>query len=57
MAMEKQDKERIIMLLAMCKLMKVETFAGAVYGALEDAEDEVNHFDQATDPDWPNPRQ
>ena len=54
--METQERERMILLLAMCKLMKIDTFAGAIYGALEDAAVEVQTFDQATNPDWPNPR-
>lgn len=52
MALEDKEKERMILLLAMCKLTGVNTFAGAVYGALVDAENAVNLFEQAiTDPD------
>ena len=55
--MEKEEKDSIVLLLAMCKLMKIDTFPGAIHGALEDARDRVETFDQATNPDWPTPRQ
>ena len=55
--MDKEEKDRLILLLTMCKLMKIDTFPGAIHGALEDAENEVDVFDRATNPDWPNPRQ
>jgi hypothetical protein len=53
---DKEERDRMIVLLALCKLMKIETRAGLVYGALQDAEDEVARFDRATNEDSLNPR-
>jgi len=57
MAMDKEEKDQLVLLLALCKLMNVDTFAGAGYGALADARVKVEVFDQATDTNWPEDRQ
>jgi len=55
--MEKEEKDRLILLLAVCKLMKIDTFPGAIHGALQDAQDEVQTFEEAITPGLPNPLQ
>ncbi len=47
--MAKEERERMVLLLAMCKLMKINARAGLIYGALMDAENEIEEFDRATD--------
>jgi hypothetical protein len=55
--LEKEEREKMILLLAMCKLMKIKTDTMSVRSALKDARTEVDLLEQGTNPFGLNPRQ
>ena len=51
------EREKLVLLVALCELMNLKAEPGKVHGAIQDAEDRVDLYLQAINPDWPNPRQ
>jgi hypothetical protein len=55
--MEKEEQETVVLPLAMCRLMKINSNAMSFHIALKDARAEVDRFEQATKPFGLNRRQ
>lgn len=51
------EREKLVLLVALCELMNLKAEPGKVHGAIQDAEDRVDLYLQAINPDWPNPPQ
>jgi hypothetical protein len=55
--MDEKEKDTLVLLVALCKLLGKEVRAGEAFGELENARHAVTLFGEATDPDWQKPRQ